>query len=174
MPIPVLFSLSTKERSLAIAEGVRRQSDNDKVGLLGRNGGPASGEDALRIHLLGAAGEMAVASYLGMKEFLYKNHGAIRNSCDLPPDIDVKTRARHSYDLICQRDECNSKRLVLVTIEKKIILIHGWMASKDAMDSRWINEPVKGRSAFFVPKEHLLPISSLITTNYTLLDNEEF
>ena len=51
---------------------MRRQGVNEAKGLRGRNGGAWKCSKALYIHLLGAAGEMAVASHLGMKDFLYK------------------------------------------------------------------------------------------------------
>jgi hypothetical protein len=72
MPTPISFVFSEEERSLAMEEGMRRQGVNEAKGLRGRNGGAWKGSKALDIHLLGAAGEMAVASYLGIKEHLFK------------------------------------------------------------------------------------------------------
>ena len=83
---------------------MRRQGVNEAQGLRGRNGGAWKGSKALDIHLLGAAGEMAVASYLGLKEHLFKETEAKRGSDDLP-GIDVKTRSKASYDLIVQKRE---------------------------------------------------------------------
>jgi hypothetical protein len=72
MPTPIPFVFSEEEKSLAMEEGMRRQGVNEAKGLRGRNGGAWKGNKALDIHLLGAAGEMAVASHLGMKDFLSK------------------------------------------------------------------------------------------------------
>jgi hypothetical protein len=73
---------------------------------------------------------MAVASHLGMKDFLYKETQAKKGSDDLP-GIDIKTRSKHSYDLIVQRNESPDKKFVLVTIQDKTTLIHGWCYGRE-------------------------------------------
>jgi hypothetical protein len=157
---PVEFAFTEEERQAARDEAFRRQEVNEALGLRGRNGGVASGDKALTIHLLGAAGEMATASYLGLKDFLYQETEAKRGSCDLP-GIDVKTRSRHHYDLIVQKNESPEKRYVLVTIENKKTLIHGWIRGKDAMKEEYWSDPAGGRPAYFVPKTALMPMSTL-------------
>ena len=160
-PIPVEFTFSPEERRQAMEEGMRRQAVNEARGLRGRNNGPRFGDKALQVHLLGAAGEMAVASYLGMKEHLYAEREARRGSDDLP-GIDVKTRSRHSYDLIVQKREDPQKRFVLVTICEQQTLIWGWCYGRQAMQERYWSDPARGRPAFFVPKERLHPIDTLL------------
>ena len=139
---------------------MRRQGVNETKGLRGRNKGAAVGQKALDIHLLGAAGEMAVASYLGMKDCLYKETEAKRGSDDLP-GIDIKTRSKHQYDLIVQRNENPNKKFVLVTIENKTTFIHGWCYGHEAMQEQYWADPARGRPAYFVPKEILKPLDSL-------------
>jgi hypothetical protein len=163
-PLPIEFVFTEEEREAACKEAFRRQAVNEIRGLKGRNGGAAQGAMALTIHLLGAAGEMAVASYLGLKHELYKEVEARRGSCDLP-GIDVKTRSRHGYDLIVQKDESLGKKFVLVTIENKKTLIHGWICAKDAMKERFWSDPAGGRPAYFVPKTALQPMSTLDGSN---------
>ncbi len=158
---PSVFAFNEKDRAIVHREANRRQAVNEAKALKGRNNGAACGPEALRHHLLGAAGEMAAASYLGLKQFLYQETEARRGSYDLPPNIDVKTRSRHYYDLICQLDESPGKVLVLVTIESRITLVHGWIKSEDAMQEKWKKDPAKGRPAYFVPKENLSPIELL-------------
>jgi hypothetical protein len=148
---PLVFTFSEEDKALVRAEALRRQRVNERKGLKGRNGGPASGDRALFFHQLGAAGELAVADYLQLREFLYQETEAKRGSSDLPPNIDIKTRSRHSYDLICQLDERPGKILVLVTIQNKTTLLHGWMKSEDAMKEQWKKDPAGGRPAYFVP-----------------------
>ena len=133
---------------------------NEAKRLRGRNGGASFGSKALDIHLLGAAGEMAVASYLGMKHELYKEVEAKRGSDDLP-GIDIKTRSKHSYDLIVQTQENPDKKFVLVTIENQQTLLHGWCYGRQAMDVRYWADPARGRPAFFMPKENLHPMETL-------------
>ena len=160
MPCPVEFVFSEEERKQALEEGMWRQRVNEEKGLQGRNKGPQTGQKAIDVHLIGAAGEMAVASYLGLKHELYKETEAKRGSDDLP-GIDVKTRSKTFYDLIVQKNEDPEKKFVLVTIEKRRTLIHGWCYGKEAMKPEYWSDPAQGRPAYFVPKECLHPIQEL-------------
>jgi len=160
MPTPIEFVFSDEERQQAMEEGLRRQGFNESKGLRGRNGGAWKGPKALDIHLLGAAGEVAVASYLGMKEHLFKETEARRGSDDLP-GMDIKTRSKHSYDLIVQKREEPQKRFVLVTIQDQKTLLHGWCYGHEAMQERFWADPARGRPAYFVGKEHLRPMETL-------------
>ena len=165
MPTPIEFVFSEEERKQAMEEGKRRQSVNEARGLRGRNRGAARGDKALEIHLLGAAGEMAVGSYLGLKHLLYKESEAKRGSDDLP-GMDIKTRSKHSYDLIVQRNEDPHKKFVLVTIENHRTLIHGWCWGKEAMDERYWADPARNRPAYFFPKELLHNMEELAVAKY--------
>ena len=158
--LPIKFIFTDEEREMARAEGFRRQAVNEAQGLRGRNGGAWKGSKALDIHLLGAAGEVAVASYLGLKEHLFKETEAKRGSDDLP-GIDVKTRSKASYDLIVQRQSDPNRKFVLVTIESQQTLIHGWCYGKDAMQDQFWKDPARGRPAYFVPQSALHPMETL-------------
>lgn len=160
---PIKYILTKEEKKIAAKEGYRRQKVNEEKKLTGRNSGPEEGKEALRVHLIGAAGEMVVASYLGLKKFLYQETDAVRGSYDLPPDIDVKTRARHYYDLIVQLDDNPTKRYILVTIENKECLIHGWIHAENAMKKYYIKAYANRGAAYFVPKGVLNPISTFNT-----------
>jgi hypothetical protein len=162
MPTPISFVFSEEERRLAMEEGMRRQQVNEAQGLRGRNGGAWKGSKALDIHLLGAAGEVAVASYLGLKGHLFKEKEARRGSDDLPGGIDVKTRSKSRYDLIVQKHENPSKRFVLVTIENQQTLLHGWCYGHEALQEQYWADPARGRPAYFVPKEALRSIDELL------------
>jgi hypothetical protein len=162
MPTPISFVFSEEERKLAMEEGMRRQQVNEAQGLRGRNGGAWQGSKALDIHLLGAAGEVAVASYLGLKEHLFKEKEARRGSDDLPGSIDVKTRSKAAYDLIVQRNESPNKKFVLVTVENQQTLIHGWCYGHEALQEQYWADPARGRPAYFVPKEALRSIDELL------------
>jgi hypothetical protein len=158
---PIEFVFTPEERRLAMEEGMRRQSVNEAKGLRGRNKGPRFGDKALEVHLLGAAGEMAVASYMGLKEHLYVEKEARRGSDDLPGGIDVKTRSNHRYDLLVQRNEDPARKFVLVTIQDQKTLIHGWAFGGDCMKEEFWADPAKGRPAYFVPQSVLRPMESL-------------
>jgi hypothetical protein len=151
----IQINLTQEEKDIVIAEAYRRQSENEKRSIKGRNGASAIGDTALRYHLIGAAGEMAVASFLDLKDYLYKEQIAIKGSSDLPGNIDVKTRSKHFYDLIVQLDDKPGKNYWLVTIEDKIIKIHGWLPWDQCMKAEYKKDPVRGRPAYFVPKSKL-------------------
>jgi hypothetical protein len=160
MPTPIPFVFSEEEKSLAMEEGMRRQGVNEAKGLRGRNGGAWQGSKALDIHLLGAAGEVAVASYLNLKGELFKEAEAKKNSDDLP-GIDVKTRSKACYDLIVQRGSDPQKKFVLVTIANQVTLLQGWCYGHEAMKEQYWADPAKGRPAYFVPQNALRSIDTL-------------
>jgi hypothetical protein len=161
MPKPIEFSFTEEERQMAMEEGMRRQAVNEARGLRGRNKGPRFGDKALQVHLLGAAGEVAVASYLGLKHELFKETEAKRGSDDLP-GIDVKTRSKHSYDLIVQKRESLDKKFILVTIESQKTLLHGWCYGHEAMQDQFWADPARGRPAYFVPQSVLRHMETLL------------
>lgn len=156
----VNYKLTPEEKEAAHAEAVRRQTVNERNNARGRNRAPERGREALNMHLCGAAGEMAVASYLSRKEHLFLDLEPVRGSCDLPL-IDVKTRTKHYYELLCQVDDSDEKILTLVTIENREIHLHGWIESHEAKGF-----PVKsfrsGRPAHVVPQGALQPMSTLL------------
>lgn len=160
----MIFQLSQEEKELAIKEAFRRQSFNEQRNIAGRNGGASAGELALFYHQIGAAGEVAVASYLGLKEYLFKEERPSRDSYDLPFRIDVKTRTRHCYDLIVQLDDKSDKIYWLVTIQNKEVRIHGWIKHCDCAKPEFIKDPANGRKAYFVPKYCLNAPESFAST----------
>jgi hypothetical protein len=153
----MIYRLNDEEKKLALLEAERRQSVNEKNKTLGRNGGMESGPKALVLHQIGALGEMAVASYLGLKDFLYCDKIPKKDSCDLPFSIDVKTRAKHYYDLIVQLDEKENKNFWLCTIESNQIHIKGWIQAQFCFKPEFIKDPAGGRKAYFVPQNKLWP-----------------
>lgn len=162
MATPVQINLTPEQLALAEAEAARRQQVNSERGLLGRNNAPAGGEKALSLHRLGAVGEVAVAVHLGLEAHLFSEQEARRGSTDLPGGIEVKTRSRHWHDLIVQKDEVPTKKLVLVTAEGSSIRIQGWCLAADVMQPKFWADPARGRPAYFVPKSHLKPVESLM------------
>lgn len=114
------------------------------------------------MHRLGATGEVAAAVLLGLEAHLFSEQTARRGSADLPGDIEVKTRSRHKYDLIVQRDERPDKRIVLVTIERDKVLLQGWCVAGDVMNQKYWADPAGGRPAYFVPKGELRDITELL------------
>lgn len=154
------------EREIVINEARRRQEYNENKNIRGRNGGAERGDRAFLAHLLGAAGEMAVASYLGLKEHVFLELTPVKGSCDLPGNIDVKTRNNHNRDLIVQFDDVTYKNYWLVTIQNKVIRIHGWLPHSKCALNEYKSDPAGGRPAYFIPQDKLyLPESWSRTAN---------
>jgi hypothetical protein len=96
-----------------------------------------------------------------LKHELFKETEARRGSDDLPGGIDVKTRSKHSYDLIVQKNEDPRKKFVLVTVQDQKTLLHGWCYGHEALQEQFWADPARGRPAYFVGKEHLRPMETL-------------
>lgn len=154
------FKFTDEQRARALAEGVRRQSFNERRNVRGRNRAPEKGDAAQRMHLLGAAAELAVAAYLNAEEYLYLDQSPVRGSCDLP-GVDVKCRSRHSYDLLVQLDDDLSKTYVLVTIEDQRTYIHGYIPGIEVPAAGKIREFVPRRPCYVVPRSALRHIDTL-------------
>ena len=114
---------------------------------------PHSAENTWTIHIEGAAGEMAFAKHAG---FYW---GATVNSFKLPDvgAIQVRTRSRHSYDLIIRRGDCDDDVFVLVTGIAPRFVIRGWIGAREAKSHpEWIQTHGEGEAAWFVPQAALL------------------
>jgi hypothetical protein len=158
----VEITLSPEKLALANAEACRRQQENEAKGLRGRNKAPDRGEKALKLHQLGCIGEVAVAEYLGLQEHLFSAQSAVRGSADLPGNIEVKTRSKHSYDLLVQFSDDPNKIFVLTTHEGgDTTQIWGWIRGGDAMKKEWVREFVRGRRCYAVPQSALSPVSTI-------------
>ena len=153
----MVIKLTEEEKNVVRAEAQRRQSECEQLNLKGRNGGEAVGDLALQHHKYGAAGEMAVASYLGLKDQLFQDKFGLY---DLPGKIDVKTRSKHWYDLIVQMDDKPGKNYWLVTIENKEIRLHGWLPWVECAKPEYAKTPNSRGKAYFVPKDRLYPPES--------------
>ena len=160
--VAVEILLTPENLTLAEAEAVRRQEHNEARGLKGRNRAPSKGEKALKMHLLGCVGEVAVAEHLSMRDHLFSTVAPIRGSADLPGNIEIKTRSKHGYDLLIQFSDDPNKLVVLVTYEGDgVARIVGYIHGHAAMRREWIREFVRGRPCYAVPQKALKPIESI-------------
>lgn len=159
MTVQVL--LTDEQVWLAKSEAARRQSQNERIGVRGRNRAPETGAEAMRMHFLGCIGEVVVADYLGLRDHLFSDDRPVRDSSDLPYGIEVKTRKRHGYDLLIQLDADPDKVYVLVTNEGYTAHIVGWALGRDVMRPTWVRELVRGRPCYVVPQAALNTADSL-------------
>lgn len=146
---------------MAEAEAVRRQRYNEQKRYKGRNRAPEAGEKALQMHRLGCIGEVAVAHYLQLEEYLFRDEAPLSGSADFPGKIEVKARGNHKYELLVQLDDNPDKVFVLVTHAEGLTRIVGWIYGRYAMRKEWIREFVRGRPCYAVPQSQLWPIEEL-------------
>lgn len=157
------ITFTDEQRKAIIAEANRRQSVNERDGRRGRNGGAETGDKALQWHILGCVGEYAVALATNQLDALFQEDIPLRGSADLPGRIDVKTRSKHYYDLLVQKDEDPDKILVLVTCQPKSpTRIHGWVRASTAMKPEYWKEWVPGRGCYSFPQSKLNSVETIL------------
>ena len=113
----------------------------------------------LYAHAVGAAGELAFAKALG----IYWNFSV--DTFRSAPDVggyEVRTRTNPRWDLFVRRNDSDSRRYVLVSIDDKCFIIRGFILGSDAKQRQWLRDyGNRGASAFFVPQSALWPIPEL-------------
>jgi len=155
------IKLNPQQVKRALGEADRRQASNEYKLRNGNRRGPTIGEKAIRAHRIGCVGEMAVAAFLGLEEHLFTESDPVPDSCDLPGNIDVKTRSKPWHDLIVPRSDNINKKYVLVIYYSGDLEIVGWIDRKDAIKKMWFkNIPGRGMQ-YCVPQEALNPLSTL-------------
>lgn len=157
----VEYVFTDDQKVLAYDEANKRQARNEAKGRRGRNNAPWRGSEALGMHLIGCAAEIAVAHYLGLQQYLFIGDEPVRGEADLPGMIEVKCRSKHNYDLLIFLDDNPDKKFVLVTTGGGKTYIHGWIPGTAAMQEKWIKEYRKGSRSYAVPQEELRPIETL-------------
>lgn len=158
MAIQVVLTETQHDR--ALQEAYRRQGYNEANGIRGKNKAPSSGGKALELHRIGCIGELAVAVYLGLEDCVFQEVSPVPGSADLPGGIDVKTRPKHSYDLLVPIRYQPDHRYVLVTYEKTIN-IAGWIWGSEVTELGQIKQLIKGRPCWVVEQSKLRSIESL-------------
>jgi len=158
---PIKFEFTEEERRLAADEGYRRHRVDMEIGAKPRDGAPEEEKESIKLDLYGAAGEMAVASYLGLKKFLYEEVTPRRGSYDLPPNIDVKAAMQHRFNLILKVEDNPDFIYVLVTFQNKECIIHGWIEGKMGKKEYNYTEGITRRPSYIVQKGLLRPMVEL-------------
>jgi hypothetical protein len=146
--------LEWHEVVMASEIGRYRQLASIKRGLADKHGFSGDGWSE---HVEGACGEMVVAKHLGV----YWDGGI--NTFKEPdlPGIQVRTRSRHSFDLIVRPDDSDTDQFVLVTGHCPSYRIRGWILGRDAKKPEHLKDHGGRPPAYFVPAELLLPTHSL-------------
>jgi hypothetical protein len=136
--------------------GVTRQIDNLRNRRVNRYG--ATDDEAWRLHIEGAAGEMAVAKYIG--KFWSGNLGNLR-AADVGDHLQVRTRAGGYTSLILHPSDPDDDIFVLVMGRAPSFCLQGWLRGGQGKHQSYWRDPAGGRPAFFVPLDVLEPIATL-------------
>ena len=140
--------LTLAEMQIAAQVGIQRQIQNLKTGAVPAYG--AGSKNDWQLHVEGALGEMALAKCLGV---YWDGKGKMR-----APDVgecDVRTRSKHSYDLIIHDRDDDDRYIYLLTGGNGQYIFHGGIYARDAKQKRYWKDPAGGRPAYFVPQAHL-------------------
>jgi hypothetical protein len=110
-------------------------------------------------HIEGALGECAVAQALG----LHWDQGI--NTFKTRPDVaglQVRTRSRHSYDLLLRPGDSQRDAWVHVTGTCPEYWIRGWLWGYEALRSKYLRKDIARRPpAYFIPTADLRAIEDL-------------
>lgn len=138
----------------AATVGLRRQIMNlraERCDRYGFNG------DAWAVHIEGACGEMAVAKLLN--RYWCGNLGDL-DAADVGK-LQVRTRSKHSYELILHPADADEDAWILVTGIAPEYRVHGWVTGVEGKKEEYWKDPAGGRPAFFVPQDALRPMGEL-------------
>lgn len=110
------------------------------------------------IHIEGAAGELALALWLGVPW-----DGDV-NTFKSKPDVaslEVRTRLEDTWDLIIRKADTDDAIYVLLTGKVPTFDIRGWIWGRDARRREWLQNYGGYGVAHFVPQSALHPMSEL-------------
>lgn len=148
--------LTGTELMQAAMQGVIRQIANLRDGR--KHAHNYTGGSDWQNHVEGACGELVVAKHF--RTYWNGNHGDLK--ADDVGQFQVRTAAKHNYQLIVHRKDPNDKAFILVTGQAPKYKIQGWIMGADAKIERyWADPSGEGRPAFFVPIVDLKPIDEL-------------
>jgi hypothetical protein len=114
--------------------------------------------DEWSIHILGASGECAFAKAAG--RYWSGGVNTFKASADVG-QIEVRTRSKHTYDLIVRKDDSDDSVFVLVTGGPADFLVHGWILGRDAKQRQFVANHGNHGAAYFVPSSALRPLADL-------------
>ena len=154
----LITSLTARELEYCYDLASRRQTENLAMGR--RDAYGFSGGNGLALHQHGVMCEFSASKALRIP-FRETRLG----EPDLDPDIQVRGRTRHHYDLIVHhpKEDDPNQRFVLVTHDARHpnFCLRGWLYGRECQYRRFWLDPTGTRPAFFVPQWRLRPIETL-------------
>lgn len=146
--------LSPGEYLMAASAGVLRHSESLQFNRKD-NHGLEPDADLLGIHVLGAAGELAVARVLGR---YWGGDISTFKRADLGRSVQVRTGSKPSHSLIIRPDDSLEDVYVLVTGTPTRLRVHGWIRGAEARKDEWMQAHAGRPPAWFVPQSALRPL----------------
>ena len=153
-PPPLVVQLSAYEVRMAAAIGVERQLESISRGL--KDAAGLRDSAGWSEHISGCLGELAVCKALGWHWSATVN--TFKNGADIRDRIEVRTRSRHSYELIIRPDDAPNKFYVLVTGRASEFWVRGWILGAQARRDEWWHGHGGRDHAWFVPHSALNPM----------------
>lgn len=150
--------LNETELLMAGTVGLTRQ-----ISCIRKKSQPSHGhndENPWQIAIEGVCGEMAVAKALNIYATLGVN---TFKEVDLP-NMQIRTRSQHNYDLLVRPNDKDDEIFVHVTGKNGRYVVHGWMRGSDAKQPEFLKEHGGRPSAYFVPANELRCMSDLAFT----------
>ena len=145
------------EVSRAALVGVSRNVEALRKGL--QNARPTNESD-WHVHILGALGECAFAKATG--RYWSGSVNTFKVGGDVGENIQIRTRSKHSYDLIVRDADKDDDVFVLVTGGPHDFAIRGWMPASEAKQEKYRNDYGGYGEAYFVPASALRPSDPLV------------
>lgn len=160
-------TLNWYEAEQAVYVGGRREAEALRQGI---DKPQYSRQPSIENHIQSGGAERAVAKLLNLNW-----HASINTFRDGVPDvggaIEVRYR-RESFELKVKSDDHDDRYYVLVRGALPHYEVIGWIKGKDAKRPEWWKNPGDHKPAFFVPDEHLRPVSELAVSRVRLGDDK--
>lgn len=112
--------------------------------------------DRLKVDVLGACGEVAVAKLTN--KFWSPSVNVMHRVADVGHDIEVRSTDRQNGSLIVRPNDDPCRWYFLVTGGPPVLTVCGYIKGEDAQKEEWVRNPHGHRKAWFVPQSALTPI----------------
>ena len=148
--------LTNSELLTAAFAGVMRHVAARKSGARQAYGQDSAGWSE---HVEGACGEKAFAKAFG--RYWSNELGESPNKRPDVADFEVRTRTRHTYELVIRANDADDARVALVTGMCGDYVIRGWIRAGDAKRQEWFTSHANRPPQYYVPQSALLPFAEL-------------
>ena len=146
--------LSDEDLEVCVNTAKERMSQSKAQGLnYAKHTGQRDLQTRLKDEIVGAAGELAVARFLGIDQELGIN--TFHTVPDVGGNIEVRTTTREDGRLVVRNNDSPSRLYVLVTGTPPEMVIRGAIMGADARRPEWLWNPHNNVPSWFVPQSAL-------------------